>query len=76
MQLCPRQVSILLRGAKGKMKSKKKLTNAPLGKAKSKTNSGLPEVKFGRGSTKTFKVKAPDVGELKSLTIEVSHYSL
>ncbi|XP_063957148.1 lipoxygenase homology domain-containing protein 1-like [Lytechinus pictus] len=61
-------VSIQLKGSKGKT-PKRKLTNTPKNK-QSKTNSGLPSVKFSRNSTKTFKLKGQDLGELKSLTIE------
>ncbi|XP_030851137.1 lipoxygenase homology domain-containing protein 1 isoform X1 [Strongylocentrotus purpuratus] len=61
-------VTIQLKGSKGKM-PKRKLTNTSKNK-QSKTNSGLPSVKFSRNSTKTFKIKSQDLGELKSLTIE------
>ncbi|XP_071500737.1 lipoxygenase homology domain-containing protein 1-like [Diadema antillarum] len=62
-------VTIQLRGTKGKM-PKRKLTATPQKKAKSKTNSGLPGVKFSRNSTKTFKLKSHDLGDLKSLVVE------
>ena len=55
-----------LRGAKGKM-PKKKLTK----KTGTKTDSNMTQVKFPRNSKKVFKIKTQDVGELKSLVIEV-----
>ncbi|XP_071954737.1 lipoxygenase homology domain-containing protein 1-like [Antedon mediterranea] len=57
-------VFISMKGDKGKFQ-KKKLT-----KKQTKTNSGLVHCKFNRNSAKIFNLKGPEVGELKSLTIE------
>lgn len=46
---------------------KKKLT-----KKSSKTQSGFIKVKFSRNTTKSFKLKSAELGELQTLIIEVS----
>lgn len=46
---------------------KKKLT-----KKSSKNHSGFVKVKFSRNTTKSFKLKSADLGELQSLVVEVS----
>ena len=59
------QVFIQLKGAKGKS-AKRKLT-----KKSTKTESGFVKTKYSRNTTKIFKVKMQDVGELQTLTVEV-----
>ncbi|KAJ8050342.1 Lipoxygenase-likey domain-containing protein 1 [Holothuria leucospilota] len=57
-------VYIQLRGSKGKM-PKKKLT-----KKSTKTQSGFVKVKFSRNTTKSFKLKSAELGDLQSLIVE------
>ncbi|XP_071795423.1 lipoxygenase homology domain-containing protein 1-like [Asterias amurensis] len=57
-------VFIQLKGAKGKS-AKRKLT-----KKSTKTESGFVKTKYSRNTTKIFKVKMQDVGELQTLTVE------
>ncbi|KAJ8050374.1 Lipoxygenase-likey domain-containing protein 1 [Holothuria leucospilota] len=57
-------VYIQLRGSKGKM-PKKKLT-----KKSTKTQSGFIKVKFSRNTTKSFKLKSAELGDLQSLIVE------
>ena len=64
---CILQVFVRLKGTKGKF-PKKHLTK----KAGSvKSHKSVP-FKFGRGTTHVFKLNGPELGELKSLIIEVS----
>ncbi|XP_038052831.1 uncharacterized protein LOC119725498 [Patiria miniata] len=57
-------VFIQLKGSKGKTAKRK------LSKKSAKTQSGFMKIKYSRNTSKVFKLKMQDVGELQTLTVE------
>ena len=70
------RVYLRMKGSKGKMN--KKCLSKSKAAVKSKTtaenrNSKTKPFKFSPGSTQTFRIKTPDIGDIKSITLEVGN---
>lgn len=70
------RVFLRMKGSRGKMQ--KKCLSKSKSVAKSKTDakkSKSKAFKFLPGTTQSFKIKAEDIGDIKSITLEVTYHT-